>query len=249
MYLSWLNIVPACGNFANNVKFTSSTTWVVPSTISTIWVYGTAGGSGGFSTYTGYGVGGGGGGAGGGVYYAKLTVHPGETLTVTIGSAGSAGNGGGYGGNGGNTILSGSVSGTLLTLYGGGTAYCYYGGTGGGVSAGSISIPTTNYQTYNAGISTSTTSSSLNYVAGASGGAYEYAGGSCLWNAGGAPGCTNSTYCGGGGGASLFGPGGAGGVYDNYGSNSPSYGAGGGGSGYYGYSSGAGGAGYLQISY
>jgi len=104
------------------VTFTTSGTWVVPDGVQMIWVTGTAAGGGGGG---GYGGGGGGGGSGSACEYAPIRVVPGETLTVTIGTGGAGGGPGGAGGAGGNTIISGNVSGTLLTLFGG------YGGGGG----------------------------------------------------------------------------------------------------------------------
>jgi prepilin-type N-terminal cleavage/methylation domain-containing protein len=119
-------------------------TWVVPAGVNKIYVTGVAGGGGGGG---GYGAGGGGGyGAGGGggsgqaCLNLPLTVSPGETLTITVGSGGSGGSGyyGTNGGNGGDTIISGSVSGLLLRLLGGGGGYggASAGGGGGGYGGG-----------------------------------------------------------------------------------------------------------------
>lgn len=139
--------------------FTSSTTWTVPTGVTTAKVECWGAGGGGQ---------GGSGAAGGGGEYARsdsVAVTPGESLTVTIGAGGSGGPGGagGPGSNGGDTTLKRSST-TLVIAHGGkgsnssttaggsgSTAPVHYngggshanttgtstGGAGGGSSAGS----------------------------------------------------------------------------------------------------------------
>ncbi|HEY3876177.1 MAG TPA: hypothetical protein VGM92_11930 [Candidatus Kapabacteria bacterium] len=112
--------------------YTSSTTLVVPSGVSAIYVsgYGGSGGGagGGAKTAAGsFGAGGGGsGGAGESIPTTGISVNGGETLTITIGAGGSAGTGGTSSGtaaldgdNGTSTTITGSVSGTIFTANGG----------------------------------------------------------------------------------------------------------------------------------
>jgi hypothetical protein len=110
----WL---PAVGNL-NKVEFTSSGTWAVPSGVTKILVIACAGGGGGGGGAS-LTVGGGEGGYAGSSTVDLLNVSSGETLTITIGTGGAGGGSGSNGGAGGNTLISGSVSGTLLSLTGG----------------------------------------------------------------------------------------------------------------------------------
>lgn len=94
--------------------FTSSTSWTVPTGVTSakIECWGAGGG----------GQGGSGGGGGGGEYARSNTVAvtPGESLTVTIGAGGSGGPGGagGPGSNGGDTSVKRSST-TLVIAHGG----------------------------------------------------------------------------------------------------------------------------------
>ena len=124
---------------------TSGTTWTVPCGVSTvdIEIYGAGGGGGGSNTGGDTGGGGGSGGyrgadydkAGGesagpggasGAYISDMVfnVTGGETLTINVGSGGAAGTGtySGNSGTGGDTSISGTSSGSLFTLGGGGAA-------------------------------------------------------------------------------------------------------------------------------
>jgi hypothetical protein len=99
------------------VEFSSSATWTVPSNVSSILVVAVAGGGGG-------GGGGGGSNSGEGGYSGSSTVKafsvsPGETITITIGAGGAGGYYGEDGGTGGDTKLTGSVTGSLLSVSGG----------------------------------------------------------------------------------------------------------------------------------
>ena len=246
------------GGTLHVVKFTSSGTWQVPGGVNVIWATGTAAGGGGGGAFK-YGedyYGGGGGGSGSACINAPLTVVPGETLTITIGSGGLGGRGnssGDYnataGGDGGNTIISGSVSGTLLTLFGGKGGYSRrlggYGGPGGGpgggpsVVSGNPGNPGGNGSYFLTGAS----------GGGGSGGGDSGRGGFFLGRYFGGAG--GGSCGGGGGGASLYGPGGDGGAPNSCGQPVGIYGAGGGGAGCYciAGTGGKGGDGYLEILY
>jgi len=100
----------------NQVEFTASGTWTVPSGVTKIQVVAIAGGGGGAgSVSNGTGM----GGYAGSAEIKILSVSSGETLTITVGAGGSGGAQGSVGGAGGNTLISGSVSGSLLSLDGG----------------------------------------------------------------------------------------------------------------------------------
>jgi len=79
----------------------------------------------------------GGGGGAGQFWVGEIDVTPGETLTITIGKGG---NGGGArsanGANGGNTIISGSKSGSVITLFGGAGGNYSETSSNGGAGAG-----------------------------------------------------------------------------------------------------------------
>ncbi|MFA5378982.1 MAG: PKD domain-containing protein [Dehalococcoidia bacterium] len=149
LLVALLIIIPAVS--AEEVVFTTSDTWPVPdgvTSISVILVGGAGGGGGGGGSYSmpspPYtnigGDGGGGGGSGNITLVSSLTVTPGSTLTVTIGSGGIGGNAGnlgggsgGSGGDGGATSLSGTgVSETAVGGIGGTGALAYSGGVGTG---------------------------------------------------------------------------------------------------------------------
>ncbi|MEM0485583.1 MAG: hypothetical protein QXD29_01825 [Thermoplasmata archaeon] len=105
--------------------FTTSTTWQVPEGVNALFIYACGGGGGGgkggdcyYAVIYGGPGGGGGGGSSGGDKLAITQVVPGETLIITIG-AGGAGGTTGDGGRGGSTTVVGSISGTLVTAYGG----------------------------------------------------------------------------------------------------------------------------------
>jgi len=142
--------------------YTSSTTWVVPSGVTSIEVSGVGGagggGGGGAKLYTSNKGGGSGGGGGASEYIASrsLSVVSGETLTFTIGAGGTAGSGGTTspsaptaGGGGGNTTISGSISGTIFTSNGGSggtagansTASANGAGGSGGAGGSAVSTP------------------------------------------------------------------------------------------------------------
>jgi len=136
------------GGLKSVVPFTSSGTQVVPALVTAVYASATAagGGGGGNPTVNSGNIitGSSGGGAGQHVMRQKLTVVPGETLTVTIGAAGAQGGAtglGGNGGTGGTTSIVGSVSGTLLTLTGGTGGFQGIGGAYTGYYAGPVGGP------------------------------------------------------------------------------------------------------------
>lgn len=109
-------------------NFTASGTFTVPTDVYSIIVNGCGGGGGYSSSSTNIAFAAGGGG--GYVQNFKVPVTPGDTLTITIGSAGTAGVGGGS-----TIIFSSNASANLLVLGGGGAAFTSsgqsYGGDGG----------------------------------------------------------------------------------------------------------------------
>jgi hypothetical protein len=124
----WLPSISSMGGFNfNQVEFTTSGTWQVPSGVSRILIIAVAGGGGGAGGYVDnndvsyYG----GCGECGEAFIGVKNVVPGETLTITIGTGGVGGTYGvGYysnnsGNNGTNTTITGSSSGNILTLRGG----------------------------------------------------------------------------------------------------------------------------------
>jgi len=137
-----VNLVAEEDWIAGQVVFTSSTTWTVPTGVTSVTVLVAAGGGGGGSA-TPAGYAGGGGGAGGLVYNAGYSVTPGAPITVTVGGGGAgATTVQNYGANG-----SDSVFGTITATKGGGggsalaTVYAgQNGGSGGGGGASSLSV-------------------------------------------------------------------------------------------------------------
>lgn len=103
--------------------------FVVPGGVKRLKVRGCGGGGGGSGGRTGStataptrAAGGGGGGCARLCSFV-LTVVPGETLTITVGTGGAGGAANTKGANGNNTTIVGSVSGTLATFPGGGRGY------------------------------------------------------------------------------------------------------------------------------
>ncbi len=99
-------------NTRQTVVFTSNGSWTVPNGVTTIYVSGCGGGTGGGENIPG--------GAGTPAILQSFSVTAGNSLSITIG-AGGAGSTATIGSNGGNTILTNTTtSTTLLTLTGGG---------------------------------------------------------------------------------------------------------------------------------
>ena len=115
------NFTPPDAAYYGREVYIASSTWTVPSNVSSVKALVVAGGGGGGK------VNGGGGGAGGLVYSAAFAVTPAANLTVTVGAGGAGSTGAGGGTNGGN-----SVFGTLTAIGGGGG-----GGGGAGHNGGS----------------------------------------------------------------------------------------------------------------
>lgn len=186
--------------------YTETGSWTVPANVTSVDVFimGGGGGAGGNLTYdTGYTSFGGGGGAGR-LKKQQLTVTPGQSITVTVGTGGAAGvdrtgsgsETGGVGSNGGTTSF-----GTLLSVTGGN------GGTGGSVAQGG------NGGAGSAGGGGGSNRSGGSSGSGGSGGNGDYCGG------GGAAASANTSVKGGnggtygGGGGSMVGTRATGGQY------------------------------------
>jgi len=126
-----------------SVMFTASQNWQVPSGVHKIKILAIGaggGGGGGNASYVG------GGGGSGAIIFVETIVHPGDTLSITIGAGGSAGTGGTTptaGGNGGNTNVINQTTGFVLANVagggGGGAATSSANGSGG--AGGSIGQP------------------------------------------------------------------------------------------------------------
>jgi hypothetical protein len=254
--------------------FTSSTTFAVPSGLSSLNVLVVAGGGGGGSS-TGFEVGGG-GGAGGYIYTPGHPVSPGSNQTVTVGGGGTGTTNKGTGteasewpsGNGSNSVF-GSITATGGGVGGGQYWQGSPGGSGGGEAgnandgsgAGTGGQGNPGGQAYNSAASST----------GAGGGGAGGAGTNGSSNQGGpgGPGTSNSisgssvTYAGGGGGAKNIsntgssgtgGPGGGGSGTPSTSANGNSGaanrgGGGGGAGGPTSYRGGNGGPGVVIISY
>lgn len=200
--------------------FTESGSWTVPANVTsaTVLVMGGGGGSGGKVSYESSGswshdAKGGGGGAGR-IKKQAVTLTPGQSITVTIGTGGIGGDNdsgtgtlaGGDGRNGGTTSF-----GTLLSATGGeggkgATASSYYdpaGGNGGAGSAGG--------------------GGGFGHYSGGNGGNGDYCGGGGAgsgFGSGNANGGNGGIY--GGGGGTISGTVGAGGQYGGSGGSAPS---------------------------
>ena len=112
--------------FSGTLIFANSSTWIVPTGVNQVDYLVVAGGGGGGA------AGGGGGGAGGYLTGTSLTVTPGSTQTIVIGSGGAAGITGATGSNGTNSgIFTTSSGATLIWALGGGG-----GGSGTAAAAG-----------------------------------------------------------------------------------------------------------------
>jgi len=188
-----------------NSTFTSNGNFTVPSGVTEVYVdmCASGGGGAGFSDASGAG-----GGQGGGFCYDfKVSVVPGEIISVTIGSGGAGGAIGESGEQGGN-----STFGDYITTVGGLGGTC---GDGGGVFGGDAGETGVGEKGGDAYVSSGSLVANTLIVFGACGGGgtgaelsggdggatfpFGYLGGS---------GATGSGSGGGGGGAGLFGPGG-----------------------------------------
>ena len=193
-------------------KFTSGGTWTVPAGVGSVTVLAVGGGGGGGGVALSYA--GGGGGGGGAVVQQRLTVSPGETVTVTVGAGGTAGTSGSSATQGGNGNASSAVS-----LEG---AVSAAGGGGGGIGQQNVG-----------GASAGKSGGS----GGGGGGIYGPSTGAAGGGGGaGGAGATPSTGGGGAGGAGS--PGGNGGA-----GSGAAVAGGAGGAGLYGYGGGGGGGG------
>lgn len=154
--MSALNqIIAALGGVTTAIHFSSSDSFEVPGGVTSISLLALGGGGGGNDCQAG----GGSGGAGGGLSFSNsVSVTPGETLTITIGSGGARGTWGGgglpgTGGTGGTTSIKrgaavlveatggqGGYSQSMAAVGGnvsGGVGDTQYNGGSGGLPAGS----------------------------------------------------------------------------------------------------------------
>ncbi len=229
------------------VPFTSSgtTSWSVPAGVTSVTVkaWGAGGGGGGGSTN-----GDGGPGGGGGFIQSSLSVTPGESLSITVGSAGT---GGAFSsGSSGNSSGDGGGGGGYSRVARGGTTLLVAGGGAGGGGGDNSSSTTGGPGGAGGGTSGQTGASSLSANgggggsqstggSGGTGGGNSGASGSFLQGGAGADGRTNNSTDGSANNNGTPG-GGSGGIGDG---NGNGYGAGGGaGGGYYGGGGGSGSA-------
>ena len=234
------------------VSFTTSTTWTVPTGVTSVEYLVIAGGGGGGSsrTFANKG-GGGGGGAGGFITGTGFVVTPTALLTVTIGAGGAGGaqGGGNMGTKGGNSSFANTTAGDGINAMGGGSGAGGNsitaggaGGSGGGGHQGGAGGAGISGQGYNGG--SGWASAYLDGGGGGSGQAGSDATGSAAGKGGDGTASSISgssvTYAGGGGGGSGTagiagaaggsGGGGAGGALNvNNGAAATGYGSGGGG--------------------
>lgn len=158
----------ATGKSVKRDIFTSSGTWTCPTGVTVIDVLAVGGGGGGGaskSTDNTYSCVGGGGG-GGQVFETQLTVTPGTSYTVTIGSGGlGSTSGASAGGVGGSTTFANGAT-VLLTALGG----------GGGASANyTTGVTYATASCFNGGGEASaTTQVSRSQIAGSGGGSGNY---------------------------------------------------------------------------
>lgn len=272
------------GGSIQSQEFLASDTWVVPSGVTYIDIFGCGGGGGGGGSggnggnLPSYNGGGGGGGAGANVYQLqKISVVPGDTLTILIGAGGTAGAAGtagsspayygSSGGIGGDSSISGTGVNIILlggALGGGGAAGTAANqGRAGGDSrvwqaVGGSGNPGTSSSGGGGGGGASyknggDTSAGFNGAGGSgnvAGVGNGFAGGATIW----APTTsTGGTTRGGGGGGNSIGKGGNGGNSLTVGESAANNtGAGGGGGGGRlqlgnGVNGGSGGSGYIKI--
>jgi penicillin V acylase-like amidase (Ntn superfamily) len=113
-------------------EYITSTTWIVPNGVTSIYIKMVGGGGGGGSSNGLSGCGwGGDGGGGGGLIYGRIPVTPNDTLDIIIGAGGSNGSNYSNGSPGGETKVVNSSGNVLAVAYGGG------GGMGGNSSSSS----------------------------------------------------------------------------------------------------------------
>ncbi|NTV03049.1 MAG: filamentous hemagglutinin N-terminal domain-containing protein, partial [Chlorobiaceae bacterium] len=213
---------------------TGSSTWLIPTNVTTVqaWAIGAGGGGGGASGAAG-------GGGGGGVAYYQYSTTPGQTISYSTGTAGAGGAGGYNGSTGGTTTV--SYNGVTLYAYGGQGGVA--GGSGG--SGGTATGGTTNVTggSGGAGSSGDTGSGGGGAIGGGSGSSYNSssggAGGTSADVAGLSSALTVLGYSLGAGGAAT-GPGTN--LYTNAGTpnNAANFGSGGSGIGYWGGTGGTG---------
>ena len=133
----YLTASPLTGNITTTGVFTSTGTWVCPANVTSVNVFlWGGGGGGGGGTYGSINLGNGGGGGGGACAVNNyVTVIPGTTYTITVGTGGIAGTSSANGGTGGMSKF--ENNGLGLSLYAaGGIGGTYSTGTSGASLAG-----------------------------------------------------------------------------------------------------------------
>lgn len=214
--------------------YTSTTTWVAPTGVTSVDVEVWGGGGGGGGGQTGRFANIGGGGGGGGAYSKKLSISvtPGNSYTATVGTGGAAGTAGVDGVAGNDSWF--STSGTVLAKGGGGGVNgntSAAGGTGGSSGSG---IGDTKWSGGTAG----------NGTVGAGSGGGGGGGGGDSANGGAGSGTTAGS-----GGSANGGAGGGGAVGANAGAASTIGGGGGGASNSGAFLGSAGARGEVRITY
>lgn len=203
--------------------FTTSGTWTCPQGVTTIQVEAWGGGAGGRSTANTNGHVGGGGGGGAYARRNAITVVPGATYTITVGTGGAA--------NTAGTASTATINGVTITAAGGSVGAASGTGTPAGGTGGTIagSVGDVRFAGGNGG---------SGFGSGASGGSGSGGGGG---SAAGSTGTGNNgnnatnTITPGNGGATVANFGGAGGNGGNNGNGfaaTTNYGGGGGGAGH-----------------
>ncbi len=238
--------------YANPVSFTSSTTWTVPTGVTSVSYLVVGGGGGGGGAHQGAGSGGSGGGGGSGGYRTgTLSVTPGASVTVTVGAGGSAGAANTTGGTGGDSVFS-----SITSKGGGGGGKRYEvgsdaptgGGSGGG--AGSSGNGTTSGGTGSTYGNNGGTNGGYGKSGGGGGGSAAVGSNAPSNSAGGAGGAGTSNDI--SGSSVTYAAGGAGGFQDNHtsGATGATNTGNGGGGGQGGNNvGGAGGSGIVVIAY
>jgi hypothetical protein len=218
----------------NQVVFTSgSSTWSVPSGVTSIQVEMVGGGGSGSSGYSGEPYAGG-GGAGGGYIRAMCSVSSGQSFSYTIGTGGTSVTGNTNGVDGNSTSFVASTGTSILNLVSPGGEKGYFTGTTTGARQGRGGYASTSYT------ASGTALTSAMFVSGGDG-----------FGGNGSAALTTNGTNGGNGGGSYFGGGGAGGMEsnsNNQGVNAKVYGSGGGG-GRANAASGTGAPGVIIITY
>ncbi len=138
MAVTWKKLSGSSSGSGGYTYFTSNSSWVAPTGVTKVFVTGIGGGGGGQGQSTDSNCRGEGGGGGQFVVRQMVSVTPGQSYTVTIGTGGVGGGGScAYGGDGtsssfGTLVLPGGLGGKN-PFYTGRSSSSASGGSGGGV--------------------------------------------------------------------------------------------------------------------